>query len=105
MLPGRWHRGRSRGVRTDPDTPPKKVIVCDDGSNSGPPAALDPLTDRIVTLRQENGRAASARNLRLRRATAAFTVAFPGRATRRSILLARPDFRTGLQSASGSGRP
>jgi Glycosyl transferase family 2 len=43
-------------------SPPHEVIVCDDGSTDEIEGALDPLRDRIVFLRQENGGEGSAKN-------------------------------------------
>jgi hypothetical protein len=42
--------------------PALEVIVCDDGSNDGTAAALEPYLDRIAYIRKGQGGAASARN-------------------------------------------
>jgi glycosyltransferase involved in cell wall biosynthesis len=52
--------------------PPLEVIVVDDGSTDGTPAALEPYLDRIVYLRKQRGGAASARNEALERARGDF---------------------------------
>ena len=55
--------------------PPVDVVVCDDGSTDDLAAALGPLRERIVLLRQENRGEAAAKNAAARATTGAF-VAF-----------------------------
>lgn len=52
--------------------PPLEVIVCDDGSTDSTPEVLEAYRGRIVTIRKEQGGAASARNAALERARGDF---------------------------------